>query len=117
MLFRPEEIHGASGIRNVLEPFPEGNGYISHKTLRFFQKNFPILDLHPDGLSAIKTWGIDPDLFAGKQPADRQRLETSLPEPLLLSIYCDPILCGEVVKGCKRGDIIRVGKQPARDAR
>jgi len=30
MRFRPEEIHGTSRMGEVFEPFPEGNGRISH---------------------------------------------------------------------------------------
>ena len=34
VLFRPEEVHGASGIRSVLEPLPERNCHITHHILR-----------------------------------------------------------------------------------
>ena len=47
-----------------------------------------------DGLSAIKTRGVDADLFARKQPADRQRFEGSLRKPLLLALNGDAKLGG-----------------------
>jgi hypothetical protein len=28
VLFRPEEVHGASGIPDVIKPFPKGDGHI-----------------------------------------------------------------------------------------
>lgn len=34
VLFRPEEVHGASGIRSVLEPLPERNCHITNHILR-----------------------------------------------------------------------------------
>jgi hypothetical protein len=34
VLFRPEEVHGASGIRKVLEPLPVGNCHIANHILR-----------------------------------------------------------------------------------
>jgi hypothetical protein len=35
VLLRPEEIHGASGVGNVLGPPPEGYRHISHQALGF----------------------------------------------------------------------------------
>ena len=34
VLFRPEEVHGASGIRTVLEPLPVGHCHITNHILR-----------------------------------------------------------------------------------
>ena len=47
-----------------------------------------------NGLTAIETRGVDADLFARKQPADRQRFERSLREPLLLAVDGDAKLGG-----------------------
>jgi hypothetical protein len=33
VLFRPEEVHGASGIGTVLEPLPEGHSHITNHIL------------------------------------------------------------------------------------
>jgi hypothetical protein len=49
MLFRPEEVHGASGIRDVFEPLPERHGHISHEAFWIAFQNHPIAYLHPDG--------------------------------------------------------------------
>ncbi len=48
--------------------------------------------------SAIQTRKVDSDRFPWEQPADRQRLESSLTEPFLLAIDGDPVLGREIVK-------------------
>jgi hypothetical protein len=70
MLFRPEEVHRASGIRRVFKPLPKGHCYIGHQTLRLSSENLPIADLDTDRKSAIETGSIDLDYFPGKEPAD-----------------------------------------------
>jgi len=117
MFFRPEEIHGASGVREVGEPILEGNGGISDQSLRSRAPYLTILHFKQDRRTTIETWCIDPDNFAGKKPADRQRFETSLCKPLLLTVDCDAVLCGKVVKGWKRGNVIGLGKEPPRKSR
>ena len=47
VLFRPEEIHRASGIGDVSEPLPEGNGHVSHQPIRLGVFDHPIPDLSP----------------------------------------------------------------------
>ena len=66
-----------------------------------------------DGFAAIKTRGIDSNLLPRKQPADRQRFESSLREPLLLTVNGDPKLGGLIVERRKRGNQIRIWKKPA----
>jgi len=113
MLFRPEEIHGTSGVREIVEPIPKGYRYISHYTFRIRILNYAILHLHSDRRTAIQTGSINPDCFSREKPADRQRFESSLAEPLLLAVNCDAVLGGKVVEGRKRGDVVGIGKQPA----
>jgi hypothetical protein len=115
MLLRPEEVHGASGIGNILEPLPEGHSYIPDHTSRFSLQNNSVPDLHADGLSAVETRRIDLNRLSRKKPADRQRFKSSLAEPLLLAIDGDAILGGEIVEGSKRSDEIRIWKKPSRD--
>ncbi len=47
-----------------------------------------------DALVTVKTRTIDTNRFARKQPADRQRIRSSLAEPILLAVHRDPILGG-----------------------
>jgi hypothetical protein len=117
MLFRPEEIHGASGIREVVEPLPKRDGCISNQTFRFGPLEFTILHYHSDRRSTVKTRSIDLDTFAWKKPADRQRLEPSLAEPFLLTFNGDAILGGKVVERGKRGDVVGIRKQPTGKSR
>ena len=66
-----------------------------------------------DRLTAIETWAINADPFARKQPADRQRFEGSLGEPLLLAFNGDAELGGLIVKRREGGNKIRIWIQPA----
>jgi hypothetical protein len=94
VLFRPEEIHGASGVRDVVEPLPERNRYIGGYTIGLHAKHGPITNFYADGESAIETRTIYLDRFPWKEPADRQRLKSSLSEPLLFTIYANTVLGG-----------------------
>jgi len=71
VLFRPEEVHGASGTGSVLEPLPEGYSYVPDYILGFYPQNDSIPNLHLYGFSTIEARGIDANRFAGKKPADR----------------------------------------------
>jgi hypothetical protein len=116
MLFRPEEIHGASGIWQVFEPILKRNRCISHYTLRFCAQYFSILYFDSDRKTTIQTGGINLYCFAGKKPADRQRLEPSLAKPLLLTVDSDTVLGGEVAKWWEGADVVSIGEQPSRKA-
>ncbi len=96
MLFRPEEIHGASGSREVVEPFPKGNSHVTRYPLRLDAKDVPIANFYANGEITIQTWAIDSNHFSRKEPADGQRLKPTLSEPLLLTIYGDSVLVGAV---------------------
>ena len=110
MLFRPEEIHGASGIGNIFEPIPVRYGCIGYQTFRFGTLDRTIFHHHPHGRPAIKARGNDLDCFPWKEPADRQRFESSLPKPFLLSFNSDTVLGRKVVKGGERDYIVGIGK-------
>ncbi len=69
-----------------------------YQTLRVRAQNLTVPYLHPCGLPAIQTWRIDPDGFAGKKPADRQRFKCSLAEPLLLTVDGDAELRRKIVE-------------------
>jgi len=45
---RPEEVHGASGIGNVVEPLPKRYRYVPHQTFGFGTLDDTILQLHSD---------------------------------------------------------------------
>ncbi len=116
MLFRPEEIHGTSGIRHVVEPILKGYRCISHYTYRFCIQDCSILHFHADRRTTIQTRSINLYCFTWKKPADRQRFEPSLAEPLLLTIDSDAVLGGKVAEWRKRADVVGIGKQPGRKA-
>ena len=94
MFFRPEENHGTSSVRNIRHPFGYGKGYMTDHSFRIGFFDDAVAHYDGDGFTAIETGGIDPDLFARKQPADRQRFESSLREPLLLTVNGDTKLGG-----------------------
>ena len=98
MLFRPEDVHGASGIGDVVEPLGEWNSYVSYYPLRVGAKENAVSYLHMEWLPAIQTGGIYTDYLSRKKPADCQRLKRSLTEPFLRAINRDAILGRKVVK-------------------
>ena len=112
MLFRPEEIHGASGIGNVLEPFPERDGGVGDRGCGFRAEHHPVLHFHPNRQAAIQTGRVDPDGFPGKEPADRQRFKPSLGEPFLLGVNGDTVLGGKIIERRKGSDIFSVRIEP-----
>jgi hypothetical protein len=112
VLFRPEEIHGASGIGEIVEPFPERSRSISYYTFRLNTLDDTFFHFHSDWQPTIKAGSINLDGFAWKKPADCQRFEPSLGEPFLLSLNGYAVLGGEVIERRKGSNKIRVGKQP-----
>ncbi len=112
MLFRPEEIHVTSGIWKVIEPLPKRSRCVCYDTFRFRTLQDAIFHFHVYRFSAIQTRSINPDNFSWKKPADRQRLETSLSKPLLLTVNGDAVLGRKVVEGGKRADMVGIGIQP-----
>jgi hypothetical protein len=113
MFFRPEEKHGTSGVRDIRSPFGYGNGYIADQSFRIGLFDDAVTHFDGDRFSAIETWGVDANLLPRKQPADRQRFEGSLREPLLFAFNGDAELGGLIVERGERGDKIRIWKQPA----
>ena len=113
MLFRPEEIHGASRVGQIVEPLFEGNGSVSNDALRLGLLNRPVFHLHPDGITAIQAGRIDPHALARKKPADRQRFEASLGSPFLLAVDRDAVLGGDMAEGREGTDVIGARGQPA----
>ncbi len=117
MLFRPEEIHCASGIGRVFEPFPEGNSDISDHAFRFRAQDAAVTHFQNNRKSAVKTWTIHPNRLAGEKPADRQRFKASLAEPFLLAVYGYPVLGWQVVERSKGRNQAGVRKEPPRNSR
>ena len=110
MLFRPEEIHCASGKREVFPPLPKRNRHIGHDAFRIGMKYAPVSNFYGNGESAVQTWTIDTNRLARKKPADRQRFKASLAEPLLLTVHGNPVLSGQVVERGEGGDQTCIGK-------
>jgi hypothetical protein len=112
MFLRPKEIHGGSGIREVVEPLPKRHRGVSYKTFGIGALHLTIFHINFHRRSTIETRGIDLDDFSRKEPADRQRFKPSLAEPLLLSLDGDEILGWQVAERRERADVVRVWKKP-----
>ena len=108
MLFRPEEVHSTSCIGSIFKPLPERHGHIPDQTFGFGVQDYPVADLYPNWKPTIETGCIDTNRFARKEPADRQRFEPSLAEPLLLALDGNAVLGGEVVERGERGNVVRI---------
>ena len=104
MFFRPEEKHRTSGVSDIRHPFGYRNGYIADQSCRIGLFDDAVTHFDGDGISTIETWGVDANPFPRKQPADRQRFESSLREPLLLAINGDAKLGRLIVERGKRDD-------------
>jgi hypothetical protein len=72
MIFRPEEIHCASGIRDVVPPLPKRNRNIGCDAFWIGMKYASVSNFYGNGESAVQTWAIDANRFSWKKPADRQ---------------------------------------------
>lgn len=116
MPFRPEEVHGRSGISDVFKPFPERNGHIGHVSGGFFIQDPAVPEHDLKRFTTVQTGEIHRYRFAREEPADRQRFESSLAEPFLPAVDGDAIMGGEVVEGCKGDDVVGPWIQPSGDA-
>jgi hypothetical protein len=118
MLFRPEEIHGASGIGGIFKPFPEGHGDVSLVSRRFLVvEDLAVLKDDLKGLAAIETGKIHRHRLTGEKPADRQRFKGSLAEPFLLAFNGDAVLGGKIVERRERDNQVGSRVKPSRYAR
>jgi hypothetical protein len=117
MLFRPEEVHGASGIARIFKPFPEGHGDIGLVPSCFLLiHDDTIPDLNTERLTTVQAGRIYDHFFAGEKPADRQRFKGSLAEPFLLTFNGDAVLGGQIVERGKGNDVIGSRVKPSRYA-
>ncbi len=94
-------MHAASRKKPVVRPFAHRDIYIG---LYFFggpALNDAVTHNYRHRLTAIQAWRIDPNLFIGEYPADRQGFKPSLGKPLLLSLNGNAVLRGQIVKGGK----------------
>ena len=116
MFFRPEEVHARSAIGPSFERTAHLAIRVTNDGLRLYGEDFLILHFNYHALSAVQTVGVKTHHLAGKQPANRQRFEPSLGEPLLLSVYGHAVLSRLVVEGWKRGDPVGLWVDPAGNA-
>ncbi len=115
MLFRPEEVHPASGIPNIVTPLPDGIGHIGRIGESLLVEELAILDDDPEGFTTVETGEIHYHGFAWEKPADRQRFQPSLTEPLLLSVNGDAVMGGDVTKRTDRRDVLGSRIRPTGD--
>jgi len=113
MFFRPEEVHSASRVGWVYQPPREGEGHITDQPFRISRLNLAVLYLDLDGFTAIETYGIDLHRLTGKEPADRQRFESSLGKPLLLPVDRNSVLSWEIVERGQGDYGVDLGIKPA----
>jgi hypothetical protein len=112
MLFRPEEVHGASSIRESFKPFCEGYGHIAQHVLRPGVPDNAVFHLHLHRTAAIQAGGIYSYILSRVEPADRQRFKPSLAEPLLFPVHADPVLRRQAAEGRKGADVIGIREKP-----
>jgi hypothetical protein len=92
MLFRPEEMNTASGVRPVLRPLTQRNINISTYANWGFVLNNTITHNNLKGFTTIQARCIDLNSLSLKYPADRQGFKASLSKPFLLSFNSNTVL-------------------------
>ena len=112
MIFRPEEVHGASGMGKAVHPLGKWHRHIAHDSFGFGFYENAIPKFHLDRGTAIKAGSVDPDQLSRKKPANCQRLEASLTKPFFFAIDGDTILGRQVAEGGKAADIVSLRKEP-----
>ena len=103
-------------MSDVFKPFPEWNSHIGHASGGLFVQDPAVPEHGLQRLTTIQTGEIHRDRFAWEEPADRQRFESSLAEPLLPAVDGDAVVGGKVVEGCKGDDVVGPWVQPSGDA-
>ena len=97
MIFRPEEIHPRSSQRG--RSAGEGQRSMPDNRRGVSGQDLSVPHFDGDGLVAVKAWALDTNRFTWKKPADCQRVEASLSEPLLLVFHRNAVLGRDVRKG------------------
>jgi hypothetical protein len=87
---------------------------VSDDGSRPHSEQFTVSHFDCERLVTIQARSFYPNLFFGKQPADRQRLKPSLGVPFLRSAHGDPILRWKIRKGRKGNNVICAWMKPAR---
>ena len=104
MLFRPEEMNTASGVRPIFCPLVQGNVNITTDFSGFMVFYLSVTHNYAHGLTAIQARSVDLNRFSREDPADRQGFKTSLGKPFLLSVDSNIVLGRKIIKGCKGSD-------------
>jgi hypothetical protein len=112
MFFRPEEVNPASSMGEIFAPVSNRDINIGTNARRVLAFDHTVTHHHAHKISAVQTWRLDHGCLPREKPADRQRLESSLREPFLLSIHGDAVLRGQVVEGRKGGNQIGAREKP-----
>ncbi len=102
MLFGREEMDAASGEGPVFRPLFKRNVDIAAYPTMGSALYISIPDHHTHFFPTVQTRTIDLNRLARKRPADRQGFESSLCEPFLFAVNCNPVLVGQVVKWRER---------------
>ena len=96
----------------MLGPFREWYGHVPCDPLRIGLQDLTVLHLYMNRRPTVQTWGIDADCFIREKPANCQRFEASLSEPLLSATDCDLVLGGKIAEWSETPDIVRFGEKP-----
>ena len=87
MLFRPEEVHGASGVTDVGHPLGERHRDVCVIIEGFGIELLSVFHFDDKHFTAIQAGEVHPHGLAREQPADRQRFKASLSEPFWAPIH------------------------------
>src|SRR5262245_48926395 len=116
MLFRPEEVHAASGHTPGYfsrQNLGEGDIHMSHGRRWIDFQDILVTHADENGLPTIQATGVDTDLSTREEPAHGQHFEPSLAVPILVPLYSHKIM-GRYIRKRRPGlDVICVFNKPA----
>jgi hypothetical protein len=115
VFFRPEEVHGTSGVGYVEDPLSYGDGDMANQFFRFFNLNLAVLNLNMNRFTTIETYRINSYRLTRKKPADRQRFKRSLAKPLLFAVNGQAVIGRQIIERGKGYDVIGLGIKPTRE--
>ncbi len=102
MFFRPEEVHARSTERPTGGLTSHWLARVANEGVRLDEQDLVALHFDDHLVAAIEARGLDANMCLRYEPANCQRLETSLAEPPMFVVDRDAVLGGLHVERRKR---------------
>src|SRR6266568_5071454 len=107
----------ASRERPVLRPLADRDVDVADDPFGIAALDGSISHDDSQWFSAVETRRVDLDGSARKDPAEREGLESALPEPARAAVDADPVLSRQIIERGTRSDQVCAGVEPYRQPR